>query len=319
MADWISSYVPEDIETYIEVFGGAFWVYVNSDIYQRPNLKKVIYNDWNPYMVNLFRCASNPKAFDNFIDSKNVPAQMKGQPELSSECLAFFEQCKEDLFGSDAAIKYLRSVLADKTIIKKARKNLNEVLRTARDLRSKENEELSGLFREKVRSGTKNQAVAMKYAYIVTCSFSGIDPADAEFQDYKGKYNSKFVAFRNRLSSEKFVPKLKKIEMCENLDFEELIKKYDSPTTYFYCDPPYWQTENYYSLHQFGRDDHWRLAKTLIEMEGRFSLSYYDFDDLSIWFPKNEYKWEVKEFVKPAGAKEGVDQGIGEELLIMNY
>ena len=36
-------------------------------------------------------------------------------------------------------------------------------------------------------------------------------------------------------------------------------------------------------------------------------------------YPKNDFVWERKEFVKPAGAKEGVDQGVGEELLIMNY
>ena len=43
MAEWISDYIPES-ETYVEVFGGAFWVYVNSDIHERMN--KVIYNDF---------------------------------------------------------------------------------------------------------------------------------------------------------------------------------------------------------------------------------------------------------------------------------
>ena len=35
MANWISPFVPSKIETYVEVFGGAFWVYINSDIHER--------------------------------------------------------------------------------------------------------------------------------------------------------------------------------------------------------------------------------------------------------------------------------------------
>jgi hypothetical protein len=57
----------------------------------------------------------------------------------------------------------------------------------------------------------------------------------------------------------------------------------------------------------------------LKSIEGKFSLSYYDFDQLSEWFPKDEYKWESKEFHKAAMAKSGKAQTKGVELLIMNY
>ncbi len=103
------------------------------------------------------------------------------------------------------------------------------------------------------------------------------------------------------------------------MDFADVINKYDSPTTYFYVDPPYWKTENYYSNHDFDRKDHERLADCLKEMKGKFSLSYYDFPILSEWFPKDQYKWETKEFAKAAAAKKGKPQTMGEELLIMNY
>ena len=46
---------------------------------------------------------------------------------------------------------------------------------------------------------------------VVTTAFSGIDPVDSEFQDYKGKYGSKFKAFYNRLTDDRIIPKLKKI------------------------------------------------------------------------------------------------------------
>ena len=98
-----------------------------------------------------------------------------------------------------------------------------------------------------------------------------------------------------------------------------MIEKYDSEKTYFYVDPPYWKTENYYSNHDFDRGDHERLAKTLLSIKGLFSLSYYDFPLLREWFSPYEYVWEKKEFAKAAAAKSGKKQNMGEELLIMNY
>jgi len=333
MAEWISDYIPE-CETYCEVFGGAFWVYINSDIHERMN--KVIYNDFNPYMVNLFRCASEPKKFMKFIESKNPPVQTKGKPELSKECNNYFYQCKKEMFGRNALKKFLsdkasRLKMAQfihhfeggESSINKIEKDIlaeiNYCINQLRERTANKQQTSRNKIRDKIALGKKDQAIAMKYAYILACSFSGVDPVDAEFQDYKGMYGSKFTAFTNRLSSDKFIPKLKKIDTCENMSFEEVIAKYDSPTTYFYVDPPYWNTESYYSLHDFGRDQHYQLKDCLHNISGKFSLSYYDFPELSEMYPKDKYVWKSKEFVKPAGAKADVEQGKGEELLIMNY
>jgi len=308
----------DKIDVFCEVFSGAMWTYIQSDeIYK--NVDSVIYNDINPYSVNLFRCASDPKTFSKFIDKKNPPLQTKGKPELSQPCKDFFYDCKETLFYTDYAIKKIRNVLEDKSITGKHRKALNEALTFARANRQCNNNNLRDVFGEKIKAGKKDQAAAMKYAYILTSAFSGIDPVDSEFQDYKGKYGSKFKAFYNRLTSDKFISKLKKIEACENLSFEQVIAKYDSPTTYFYCDPPYWSTELYYSLHRFGRQQHYELMECLHNIKGKFSLSYYDFAELNDMYPKDKFTWKTKEFVKPAGAKEGMEQSTGEEVLIMNY
>ena len=51
-------------------------------------------------------------------------------------------------------------------------------------------------------------------------------------------------------------------------------------------------------------------------IEGKFSLSYYEFDELKLWFPQDEYMWEEKEFLKPASNKP-IKQ-LGKELLIWN-
>ena len=114
----------------------------------------------------------------------------------------------------------------------------------------------------------------------------------------KGKYKSKYLTFRDKLSKKDWVEHFLKITHVENMDFAEVIKKYDSPNTYFYVDPPYWKTENYYSNHDFDRQDHERLANVLHGVKGKFSLSYYDFELLNEWFPKDQYTWVKKEFAK---------------------
>jgi DNA adenine methylase len=261
MAKWIGNYIPNDIETYVEVFGGAFWVYVNGQVHKKPILKNVIYNDFNRYMTNLFACCRNPMEF------------LKSMDEIVAQDSELFYQFKTDVFEN---------------------KNIKDI-------------------------EIPDYDYGMKYAYIVTQRFSGLNPEKGKFIDLKGKYSSKFDAFRRRLKNPAVIEKLNKITNVENMDCEEVIKKYDSPKTYFYVDPPYWKTENYYSLHDFDTDDHKRLADVLKNIEGRFSLSYYDFEQLHDWFPEDEYEWELKDFVKPASAQKGKSQNKGTELLIMNY
>ena len=318
MAPWIHSFYPGNIETYVEVFGGAFWVYMKSDI-DNPLAKQHIYNDFNPYMVNLYRCSSSPKQFSKFIDSKNVPLQSGSEKSTLDECRQYFYQCKEDMFATTFAIKKLREVLEDKSIVKKERKSLNEALEFVRNRRVELNDQIRDKFGEKIKAGRKDQMAAMQYLFLLTNCFSGASAVEATFTDDSKKNTSKFAAFHRKLNDESNVRRLKNITTCENMSFEEVIAKYDSPKTYFYCDPPYWKTEDYYSLRKFGEEQHYQLMNCLLNIEGKFSLSYYDFDELSEMYPKDKYKWETKEFVKASGAKEGQAQSIGEEVLIMNY
>jgi len=123
----------------------------------------------------------------------------------------------------------------------------------------------------------------------------------------------------DKLKNKKYREHFDKITFVENLDFQQVIEKYDSPTSYFYTDPPYWKTENYYSNHDFDRTDHERLADTLKNIEGKFSLSYYDFPLLREWFPYFNYNWQDKNFKKSAAAKKDGTQNEGTEILIMNY
>ena len=83
---WIREYIPEDIETYVETFSGMFWVFFNMDLNRYPNLKTVVYNDFNALNTNLFRCAKDYIHYGMFI--LQYPCQTLGEsitPEIYRE------------------------------------------------------------------------------------------------------------------------------------------------------------------------------------------------------------------------------------------
>jgi DNA adenine methylase len=281
---WIVPFIPKDIETYVEGFSGMFWVFFNMDLKDYPNLKTVVYNDYNKLNANLFRCS---KQYDRMIEElAKYPCQQLGVEDTPPEYEKMFREFQKEVFNPDLVIGDL-----------------------------------------------PNFDIAAKYVYVLTQVFSGSKPETSSYTDYKGKYRCKVLIFMDKLRHPEYRAHLEKITFVESMDFQEVVEKYDSPTTYFYMDPPYFSTENYYSNHIFSRETHERLAKTLKKIKGKFSLSYYDFPQLSQWFPElpmgnnnqilmfgePQYKWERKAFKKAAAAKKDGTQNEGIELLIMNY
>jgi DNA adenine methylase len=267
---WIAPQIPNDIETYVEGFSGMFWVFFNMDLQKYPNLKTVVYNDYNGLNANLMKWA---KQYDVLHEAlSHYPCQQLGVVDTPPEFAVMFNQYQSEVFNDDL-------VITDENSLE----------------------------------------VACKYVYVLTQVFSGSKPETASYMDYKGKYRCKVLIFMDKLKHPKYREHLDKITFVENMDFQEVVEKYDSPTTYFYMDPPYYKTENYYSNHIFTIETHQRLATCLQNMQGKFGLSYYDFPQLSEWFPKETYVWKEKAYKKAAAAKKDGTQNEGIELLIMNY
>lgn len=168
---------------------------------------------------------------------------------------------------------------------------------------------------------TMNFKMAAMHALILASVYSGANPQKSKYIDLRGKYHSKFTSFMNKLSNTKWTQKLEKINFVENQDFQKCIEKWDSPTTYFYLDPPYYIVGegNYYSNHDFTSNDHERLRDSLQKIEGKFGLSYYPFDQLKDWYPLDSYSWHEKSFFKAAMATKGKKQVPSVEILITNY
>jgi DNA adenine methylase len=267
---WIETFIPKDIETYVEGFSGMFWVFFNMDLKKYPNLKTVVYNDFNGLNSNLMKWS---KQYDVLWDELvKYPCQQLGVVETPPEYSQRFYEYQKELFNNELVIT-----------------------------------EENGL------------EIACKYVYVLCQVFSGSKPETASYMDYKGEYKCKISVFMGKLKDPKFREHFDKITFVENKDFQVIVEKYDSLNTFFYMDPPYWKTENYYSNHDFDAKDHERLANVLNQVQGKFGLSYYDFDLLHQWLPEDRFRWEKKSFAKAAAAKKGGKQNMGEELLILNY
>jgi DNA adenine methylase len=269
---FIVPFYPKDMETYVECFSGMYWCFFNMNLEDYPNLKNIVYNDFNPLNYNLFNCVRDHQRL--LEECNKIIVQEKGVYPTNPICVDNFNNFQKEIYSKDL-------VITDKP----------------------------------------NYELAAKYAYVLTQVFSGANPEKSKFIDLKGKYHSKFTSFKNKLRDPKWQKMFESINYVENMDFQEVIEKYDGDKTYVYADPPYYVVGegNYYSNHDFTREDHERLANTLKSMKGKFSLSYYHFNKLEEWFPRDQYKWEAKEFAKAAMAKAGKAQTKGVELLIMNY
>jgi DNA adenine methylase len=118
-----------------------------------------------------------------------------------------------------------------------------------------------------------------------------------------------------KLNDEKILRRLQSITQVENLDCLEVIQKYDSATTFFYVDPPYYEKEHYYTQ-AFGRDKHRELAECLGQIQGKFALSYYEFPELLTWFPEHQYKHNRYSISKQNSSRTNKQRGL--ELVITN-
>ncbi len=68
----------------------------------------------------------------------------------------------------------------------------------------------------------------------------------------------------------------------ESLPYEQVLKRYDRPTTFFYLDPPYYGRKLY--RHNFEPADFAQLAERLKTVQGKFLLSLNDVPQVRAFF-----------------------------------
>jgi site-specific DNA-adenine methylase len=180
---------------------------------------------------------------------------------------------------------------------------------------------------------------AAMYAFLTTSAFSSVHPRGGGFSGYKKKEDKlKLESLINKLKKGTYTPKLQSITEFLNIDFEELILKYDAEDTYIYLDPPYARFNEatgeddakrlfWYGADSegvFGPASHRRLLELIKKSKARWSLSYYYFPLLEELLPKDKYMWFEKEVFRSSAhggnnASDKGEQAKGKELLILNY
>lgn len=101
--------------------------------------------------------------------------------------------------------------------------------------------------------------------------------------------------------------------VIENLDWADVLRRYDGPSSLFYLDPPYWGGESDYGKGLFDRGQFEMMAERLSELKGGFILSINDVPEVRDIFDAFDVEEVTLTYtVARAAAKEAA------ELLITN-
>ncbi len=228
----------------------------------------------------------------------------------------FYEKYIE-VFGGGGWILFGKPPGNDKEVFNDANSNISNLFSCVRDhseelverlhfvLNSREDfDRLKHIVNEKATIGDVERA-AQFYQLIRYSYASGCD-------SFGGKSHSMWSDFP---LIEQASRRLQKV-VIENRDFEKLIFTQDSEMSFFYCDPPYISTENYYNNVGFTSADHERLRDTLKKISGKFLLSYNDCPEVRELYQG----FEMYSYERLNNIKQRYDGGstFG-ELLIANY
>ena len=195
-----------------------------------------VYNDYNSNLANLFYCVKN-----------RTGAFLRELGYLPINSRDEFAVIRDFIDKKEFDARFLKEEL-----------DLAE-----RYLAPPDFEEMRALLLENAEVTDVKRASAffklIRYSYGSGCTSYGCQPFDVR---------SCFAAIwqaSHRLAN----------TVIENKDVEALIRQYDRESAFFYCDPPYYETEGHYAV-VFRKDDHKRLRDTLAGCKGKWMVSYND-------------------------------------------
>lgn len=207
-------------------------------LFGKPPDKKCmeVYNDYNSNLANLFYCVKN-----------RTGAFLRE--------LGFLPICSRDEFT------VIRNFLDKREF--DSRFLEEELALTERYLPPPEFHEIQELLLDNAEVTDVKRAAAffklIRYSYGSGCTSFGCQPFDV-----RKCFDAIWQASRRLADT-----------VVENKDFEALIRQYDRDSAFFYCDPPYFQTEGHYEV-VFRKEDHQRLRDTLTGCKGKWMVSYND-------------------------------------------
>lgn len=111
---------------------------------------------------------------------------------------------------------------------------------------------------------------AANYYYLLTQSFGSKGDDFGMFAKARNRPRDIYRSFSVWSQRLRFVT-------IENMSFETIIPLYDGEDAFFYCDPPYVETESYYkNTGGFGMEHHTALSELLKKTSAKWMVSYND-------------------------------------------
>lgn len=243
---------------------------------EKPRSKQEVYNDYQRDLVNLFQVVRDrPLAFLNTMEL--IPINSREE----------FKMITEILSGKIEDFNYLEDELS-----------IAQKVFSPSDF-----EEIKALLTTKAEQHDVHRAALFYKSIIWSYGSRGTSYGSRVISLHSLKKNIHHASHR-----------LRRV-VIENRDFEDLIKSHDSQESFFYCDPPYYETERSYNA-EFYKQDHERLKECLSDLKGQFLLSYNDCD-----YIQNLYQGYYKVSVSRLNnLKQRYEAGsVFPELLIANY
>lgn len=149
---------------------------------------------------------------------------------------------------------------------------------------------------------------AVRFLYLISQSFASKMEAYGYATTSKPKPQ---IFYKNVLSDLK--ERLRNTYV-ENLDFEKIIEKYDRQHSFFFCDPPYFETTGYGN--EFGEKEHLILRDKLKNLKGKSLLTINDHPQVREWYKEFNIK-QVE--VNYSVSKDKKGRKKYKELIITNY
>ena len=205
-----------------------------------PNLKRKleVYNDYNSNLANLFYCVKN-RTCAFLLELGFLPINSRDE----------FSMIRTFLEKQEPDTTFLQE----------------ELTLAEQNLSPPDYEEIRAILLENAQMTDVKRAAAffklIRYSYGSGCTSFGCQPFDVR------KCFDAIWPASHRISE----------TVIENKDFEALIRQYDRDNAFFYCDPPYYETEGHYEV-VFRKEDHMRLRDTLKACRGKWMVSYNDCD-----------------------------------------
>ena len=156
---------------------------------------------------------------------------------------------------------------------------------------------------------------AARYFYLSRASFAG-DTIRGGFAIPSVTGRNPARSYQNALNSLEDVAERLQGITIECLPYQECIRRYDSPSTFFYVDPPYLENEHFYG-NGFTVADHSELAAILHRIKGKAIVSHYDNDTYQSFY--ESFNCHRKQSFKGSFKSNGEGKPETAECIWLNY